>query len=81
MSLTTLDMAGFRRVLEEVMDLEGGTLRGDEELANLELWDSVARIGFIAKADEVYGAAIPPKRIAECRTVEDLAGLVREFAR
>jgi acyl carrier protein len=74
-------MAGFRRILEEVMDLEGGTLRGDEELANLELWDSVARIGFIATADEVYGATIPPKRIAECRTVEDLAGLVREFAR
>jgi hypothetical protein len=39
----------------------------------------MAVLGFIAMADEHYGAIIPPKRIPDCQTVDDLAGLIRDL--
>ena len=81
MSVNTLNTADFYRKLEEVLDLAPGTLKGGEALSGLDAWDSMAVLGFIAVADENYGVTIPPKRISECRTVDDLAGLIREYGK
>jgi|DewCreStandDraft_4_1066084.scaffolds.fasta_scaffold175049_2 acyl carrier protein len=63
------------RSLEELMDLEPGTLTGEESLADLAGWSSLAVIGFIALADE-QGVAVSPASIAKCKTVDDLLRLV-----
>ena len=63
------------RKLEELMDLEPGALTGQESLAELEGWSSLAVIGFIAMADE-DGVAVSPSSIAKCKTVGDLVGLI-----
>jgi acyl carrier protein len=74
-----MNPAEFYRNLEESLDLEPGTLKGGEVLTKLGAWDSMSVVGFIAMADEKYRATIPPNRIPESPTVEDLAGLVQEF--
>lgn len=79
MSVNSLNIAEFYRNLEKVLDLTPGTLRAGERLARLEVWDSMAVLGFLAMADETYRAVIPPKRIPECQTIDDLARLIREL--
>jgi acyl carrier protein len=81
MSVNSLNLAEFYRNLEEVLDLQPGAVKAGDTLARLDAWDSVAVLGFIAMADEEYHAIIPPNRIPGCRTVDDLAGLIREYSR
>ena len=69
----------FYRNLDELLEVDPGTLKGDELLADLEAWDSVTVVSFIALADEKYDVNIPVKRIAECRSVDDLAAVVSEL--
>jgi acyl carrier protein len=63
------------RSLDELMDLEPGTLTGGEVLAELGGWSSLAVIGFIALADE-HGVAVSPVSITKCKTVDELVRLV-----
>jgi acyl carrier protein len=81
MSAKTLDTAGFYRRLDEILDIPAGTVKGGDPLNGFDGWDSMAILGFIALADENYGATIPAKRIPTCRTVDDLAGLIVEFSK
>jgi len=69
----------FYSKLDEILDLPAGTLKGAEALEELEGWDSVAVITFIAMADSEFGAILPPKEIAVCRSVGDLADLVARY--
>jgi acyl carrier protein len=66
----------FYRDLADLLELAPDALTGAGVLADLEGWDSVAVISFIAMADEKYGVNVPAKRIAECHTVDDLAAVV-----
>jgi acyl carrier protein len=68
----------FCRNLDELLELEAGTIKGSDVLAGLEGWDSLAVISFIAMADEKYGVSIPARRIAECHSVDDLAAAIAE---
>jgi acyl carrier protein len=61
--------------------LPRATLNGAEVLTRLEGWDSMAVLGFLAMADQQYAALIPPQRIPQCRTVDDLANLILEFSK
>lgn len=63
------------RSLEELMELEVGTLTGEEKLEDLAGWSSLAVIGFIALADE-HGRTVSPTVISKCNTVNDLIRLV-----
>ena len=66
----------FLRLLEEMLELDPGTLKGSETLKEVGKWDSVAVMGFIGLVDEHFEIALAAKRLAECKTVDDLAGLV-----
>lgn len=66
----------FYGKLCELLELAPGAVRGDIPLERLDGWDSVAVITFIALADSEYSVALPPKGIAECRSVDDLADLI-----
>lgn len=69
----------FLRKLEEIMEVEPGTLKGGEHLQDLEDWDSLKVIEFLAYADEEFSLTISPKAIAECKTVGDLAALLGPY--
>lgn len=65
----------FLRALDEMLELEPGTLTGTEALDDLEGWDSLAVISFIALVDEKLGQVVAGERLAKARTVADLLDL------
>jgi len=70
------------RKLEEIFELDAGTLRGDTQLADIERWDSITVIEFLAMVSENFeDVEISPKQIPKCRTAGDLIGLVRTSVR
>ncbi len=71
------DRAQFLNELCDLVEVERGALKGSEELAALEAWNSLAVLGVIAWADENNGVTLAPANILECRTVDDLAALVQ----
>lgn len=67
------EMIGY---LEELLEKPKGTLSGDESLATIPSWDSVAVVGFIALIDEKLGFRVAGKQITDCKTVNDLVALL-----
>ncbi len=66
----------FLLLLDELIEAEPGTLTGTESLASMPRWDSLAVMGFMALADEHFGATLSAKQIAECKQVGDLITLL-----
>ena len=62
----------FLKKLDQLLELPEGTLRGGERLEELERWDSVALMEFIALADSSGSGSVSPRQLAGCATVEDL---------
>jgi acyl carrier protein len=69
------DMSDCMQTLVAELNLEPKDLTGDEELAGLDGWDSMAAIQFIAMADSLYAARVSADDLANCRTVNDLVAL------
>lgn len=67
----------FLSELDELVELEPGTLKGPEKLEELDQWTSMAIVGFIALADTYNGTKLGPIQIAKCLTVNDLLSLAK----
>jgi acyl carrier protein len=68
----------FLREIESALELPEGTLKGDELLADIPEWDSLAVISFIAVVDEKLGLAVDGEALAEAQSIADLVALVQE---
>lgn len=66
----------FLLLLDELLELEPGTLRGPEALESVEGWNSLAVISFMALVDEQFGIGLQARQIAGCLTIADLGGLL-----
>jgi len=64
------------RELEAELDLTAGSLHGTQLLNELENWDSMAAVQFIALADEKVGVTLSGHQIATSKTVDDLLALL-----
>jgi acyl carrier protein len=64
------------RFLEEALALPPHTLAGGEKLRDLEAWDSLSTMVFIAAADKKLGLPLPGNRVVRCQTVDDLISLL-----
>jgi acyl carrier protein len=71
-----LQRAEFFLLLDELLELEPGTVKGSETLDSLEGWNSLAIISLMALMDERFGVNLQPRRIAACTTVADLVALL-----
>lgn len=65
-------------LLEEVMDMEAGTLAPDAVLEELEEWNSIAVISFIAMVDDEFDKVINSASLKKQKTVADLLALMEE---
>jgi len=65
----------FCERLEEILELEPNTIRGNEELGDLEGWDSLAKLSFIAMVDSEFQTIISAKALLACKTVNELMNL------
>lgn len=66
----------FLLSIDELLELEPGTLKGSENLSDLENWDSLSIVSFMGLARARYNKTLPAKGIAACRSVDDLLALV-----
>jgi acyl carrier protein len=66
----------FLLLLDELLELEPGTVKESETLENLEGWNSLAIISLMALVDEQFGMSLQPRQIAASKTVSDLMSLL-----
>ena len=66
----------FLRAIEELIDMDPGTLNGDEVLDSLGGWDSLAVISFIALVDESLGMILEGDKLADASTMAELMAMV-----
>jgi acyl carrier protein len=62
----------FLQSMDKLVELPRGTLRGDEKLDDIEQWNSLAMISFIALVDTNNRVSLSPTQIMACSTVSDL---------
>lgn len=65
----------FLLEIDEILGLHPGTLQGNEELDELQNWDSTAMIGVIVLAESASDRHISPDQVVNCSTVADLLRL------
>ena len=58
--------------VDELLELPAGTLGGGEKLEELENWNSLAMVGFMALVDEHCNIKLSPRQFPNCSTVNDL---------
>ncbi len=63
-------------LLEEIMDLDIGTLRVDSILADFEEWDSLTALTFISEMDTRFGKKVTGTQIKAFVTVADAIALM-----
>ena len=63
-------------LLEEVMELEEGTLQQDDVLEEYDEWDSVTILGIISLIDEEFGNTVTGKEVRDIKTVSGLLDMM-----
>lgn len=64
--------------LEDMMELDEGILTPETRLTDLEEWDSIAVISFIALVDEEFDKIIKVEQIEEFQTIADALAVMGE---
>ncbi len=68
--------AEFLAHLDDMLELDPGTLKGDEQLSDIPEWDSLAVISFIALVDEQFEIILEGEKLAEAKSIADLISLL-----
>ena len=59
-------------LLEDMLELDGGTLKPETELANVDEYDSMAKLSLIVLMDDEFGKKLTGEQIREFNTVQDI---------
>ncbi len=59
-------------MLEELMDLDEGTLEVSSELEEIEEWDSLSKLSLMAAAKKEFGKKLTVDEMNEFKTVQDI---------
>lgn len=62
--------------LEQMMELDHGSLTGEEVLTDLPAWDSLQILKLLVLVDEKFGVVIDGAHVMLAKTVNDLLVLV-----
>ena len=68
----------FLRDLEDVMEVASGSLTGKEALRDLEEWDSMQVLSFMAMVNDRFGLVLEGATVTNAETVNDLLQLVED---
>lgn len=69
-------MEQFKENLIEILDIDMDELNMNAELADMEAWDSLAQLSFVAMAQDEYNVIISNEQLKEAKTFSDLHKLV-----
>jgi len=70
-----MDSITFYSHIAEIADTDVSNVNPTAELVSLG-WSSLSVISFIAFADEEFGVILDARKLAACKTVDDLMGLL-----
>ncbi len=59
-------------MLEDIMDLDEGTLTVDSVLDDFEEWDSLSKLSLIVEAKQKFGLILKPEILKNFKTVDDI---------
>ena len=59
-------------LIEEVLDVEEGSLKPETELADVDEWDSIAALSLIVMLDEKFEKTVSGAQIKALETVNDI---------
>lgn len=62
--------------LEEIMELDEGSLNMDTALDDVEEWDSLTILSLIVEGKKKYGKEITSKDVLQFKTIRDIAGFL-----
>jgi acyl carrier protein len=70
-----MEERAFYAQLAEILDADVAAVRPEVDLESLG-WSSLAVVSFIAFADESFDIILGPRKLAACKTVNDLIQLL-----
>ena len=59
-------------LLEDMLELDGGSLKPETELSNIDEYDSMAKLSLIVLMDDECGKKLTGEQIREFKTVQDI---------
>lgn len=59
-------------MLEDVLELDGGTLKSETELSSIDEYDSMAKLSLIVMMDDEFGKKLTGEQIFKFKTVQDI---------
>ena len=59
-------------MLEEMLELDGGSLKPEMKLSEIPEYDSMAKLSLIVMMDEECGKKLTGEQIREIKTVQDI---------
>ena len=65
----------FITLLEDMLEVDTGSLNGDENLDDLP-WDSLSIVSFIALADEHLNIMVDPQALSEAKSLSEVLVLI-----
>jgi len=68
----------FIASIEELLEIDPGSIGLATQLDSLEQWDSLAFVSFLALADSKYGVRVTPTELRQSKNVADLMKLVEK---
>ena len=63
-------------LIEEVLDVEEGSLKQETELVDVDEWDSIAALSLIVMLDEKFEKTVSGTQIKALETVNDILALM-----
>lgn len=59
-------------MLEDLLELDGGSLKPEMELSEIEEYDSMAKLSLIVLMDDEFGKKLTGEQIRDFNTVQDI---------
>ena len=73
-----MDQSHFYTCLDELFELEDGTIQADSVLQEVEGWSSLTFMGLIALVDEEYEITLAPGSVLAAKTIGDLWSCIEQ---
>jgi acyl carrier protein len=71
----------YLRMLDELFELDPGTLKDEDLLAQQESWDSMRVVEFLDLVEDRLNVTVAPKSLKPCKTMGDLVALMQQQPR
>jgi acyl carrier protein len=67
-----MDEQQFLTRIAEVVEVDAASISMSSPLGDLQNWDSLSRVGFLALLDQHYGKTVEPDDLDQAKVVGDL---------